>query len=135
MNFSDLERDKKLRCGKFSDKQVSDCLSLSKRDIETAKKIVSDNSDWGYNIAYNAMLQATRPLMFSKGYKPTNEWQHITTIPFTQIALGDQFKDKPEFMDRMRRKRHRAVYGIAGFISDKEAVEEIEIAEEFFTKS
>lgn len=131
MNYSELIKDNRIKEGKFSKKQIQDCLNLAKRDIKTARKILNDDPDWAYNIAYNAMLQAARALMFSKGYRATGEWQHATTIQFAQITLGDEFESTLEFMDRMRRKRHRTVYDIAGLISTKEATEAIETAESF----
>ena len=130
-NYSELRRANRIKAGRFSKKQIRDCLKLAERDIATAKKIVADNSDWGYNIAYNAMLQAARAVMFSRGYRATGEGQHATTIEFVHNALGDEFTSTLEFMDRMRRKRNRAVYDMAGFISSREASEAIETAEGF----
>jgi len=130
-NYSELVKDNRIKAGRFSRKQVKDCLDLAMRDIGTARKIVGDDSDWGYNIAYNAMLQAARALMFSKGYRPIGEGQHATTIQFSRIVLGDDFTSILEFMDRMRRKRNRAVYDMAGLVSSKEATEAIKTAENF----
>jgi len=131
MNYSELIKENRIKEGKFSKNQIQDCLNLARRDIKTARKILKDDPDWSYNISYNAMLQAARALMFSKGYRATGEWQHATTIRFAQITLGDEFESTIEFMDRMRRKRHRSVYDIAGLISTKEATEAIETAENF----
>jgi len=130
-NYSELLKTNRIKAGKFSKKQVHNCLDLAERDIATAKKIIADNSDWGYNIAYNAMLQAARAVMFSKGYRATGEGQHATTIQFAQIALGDEFTSTLDFMDRMRRKRNKTVYDMAGLVSSKEASESIETAEAF----
>lgn len=130
-NYSELIESNRIKSGKFSRVQVQDCLNLAERDIATAKKIVAENPDWGYNIAYNAMLQAIRALMFSKGFRATGEGQHATTIQFAQMTLGDEFASTLEFMDRMRRKRNRTVYDMAGLISSKEASEGIETAESF----
>ena len=130
-NYSELIKDNRIKAGKFSRKQVRDCLNLAERDIKTARKIAAENPDWGYNIAYNAMLQAARAVMFSKGYRATGEGQHATVIQFVQIALGEEFTTTLEFMDRMRRKRNRAVYDMAGLVSSKEATEAIETAVNF----
>ncbi len=47
---------------------VENSLSLAKRDLKTAKNVFEDKDyDWCLSIAYNAMLQAGRALMFSKG--------------------------------------------------------------------
>jgi uncharacterized protein (UPF0332 family) len=68
-NYSDFIKENRIKKGKFSRKQINDCLNLAWRDIKTAKKILNDNSDWASNIDYNAMLQAARAFMFSKGYR------------------------------------------------------------------
>jgi len=130
-NYSELIKENRIKKGKFSKKQVQDCLNFARRDIKTARKILQDDRDWAYNIAYNAMLQAARALMFFKGYRATGEWQHATTIRFARMSLGDEFGSTLEVMDRMRRKRHRTVYDMAGLISTKEATEVIETAESF----
>jgi len=62
MNYSELIKENRIKEGKFSKKQIQDCLNLAKRDIKTAKKVIEDDPDWAYNIAYNAMLQAARAL-------------------------------------------------------------------------
>ena len=49
----------------------------------------------------------------------------------SSIALGEEFTTTLEFMDRMRRKRNRAVYDMAGLVSSKEATEAIETAVNF----
>jgi uncharacterized protein (UPF0332 family) len=128
MNYSDLENDKMIKRGKFSKRQIEETMNLAKRDIETAKKIVDDDPDWGFSIAYNAMLQASRALMLHKGYRPIGERQHVTVIEFVKIAFEKKFATSVEFMDRMRRKRHKAIYDVGGLISTKEALEAIENA-------
>lgn len=132
MSYSDLLKSNRIKAGRFSRKQVQDCLQLARRDIATARKVMSDDSDWCYTIAYNAMLQAARAVMLSKGYRSTGEGQHATVIQFAKIALGKEYADTLDFMDRMRRKRHRAVYDLAGRVSKKEAAEAVETAEAFF---
>lgn len=130
-NYSSLIKGSRIRAGKFSRKQVQDCLNLAERDIVTARRIVAEDPDWGYNIAYNAMLQSARAVMFSKGYRATGEGQHATTIQFAHIALGDEFTSTLEFMDRMRRKRNKTVYDMAGLVSSKEVAEAIATAKNF----
>jgi len=100
-NYSELIKENRIKAEKFSRKQVQDCLNLAGRDIKTAKKVADEDPDWGFNIAYNAMLQAARAFMFSKGYRATGQTQHATTIQFAQITLPDRFTPILEFMDGM----------------------------------
>jgi len=127
-DYSELEKSRKIRPGKFSNKQIFDCLALSKRDLQIAEKILKENQDWSFNIAYNAMLQASKALMYSKGFRPTGIGLHATIIEFAGIVLGDKYTEIIEVLDTMRRKRNTAIYDIAGLISSKEATEAIKTA-------
>ena len=110
----------------ISKNKVEDVLSLAKRDVTTAKSILDENSDWSFSIAYNAMLQSIRALMFSKGYRPTGANQHITVVRFAELFLDEEIVT---IFDRMRRKRHSTVYDTAGTISKREAENAVNTAE------
>ena len=110
----------------ISKNKVEDVLSLAKRDVTTAKSILDENSDWSFSIAYNAMLQSIRALMFSKGYRPTGANQHITVVRFAELFLDEEIVI---IFDRMRRKRHSTVYDTAGTISKREAENAVNTAE------
>lgn len=110
--------------------QISDRIGLARRDIETARNV--SNSDWAYNIAYNAMLQAARALMFAEGYRlGGGEGQHKTVVQFSELALGRTFEEEVRFFERMRVKRNQAVYDTPGIISEAEARQAIVFAAKF----
>lgn len=110
--------------------QISDRIGLARRDIDTARTL--SNSDWAYNIAYNAMLQAARALMFAEGYRTAGgEGQHKTVVQFAELALGRTFEEEVRFFEKMRVKRNQAVYDIPGIISEAEARQAIEHAAKF----
>ncbi len=131
MNFSHLIKDGRLKRGRFSKKQVEDRLALARRDLETARSIVESSSDWSFNIAYNAMHQAGRALMFHRGYRVSGIAHHVTVVEFMKEALDQEHQDIIEMMDRMRRKRNRSTYDKVGSISQKEAREALSVAREF----
>ena len=110
----------------ISKSKVEDVLNLARRDITTAKSILDENSDWSFSIAYNAMLQSIRELMFSKGYRPTGANQHITVVRFAELFLDEEIVI---IFDRMRRKRHSTVYDTVGTISKREAENAVDTAE------
>jgi uncharacterized protein (UPF0332 family) len=111
--------------------QVSGRILLAKRDIQTARA-PAIGFDWAYSIAYNAMLQSARALMFAEGYRPSGgEGQHRAVVRFVELALGQKFEDETRFFDKMRTKRNRAVYDTAGIISESEARQAIEFADKF----
>ena len=108
-------------------RKVDDALSLSQRDITTARTLLTQDKDWSFSIAYNAILQAIRAFMFSKGYRPVGGNPHVSVVRFAELYLE---KDVVIIFDRMRRKRHSLVYDTAGTISKNEAELAITTAED-----
>ena len=100
-------------------RRVENSLDLAQRGADTALRMLKEKDyDWAFNIAYNSMLQSIRALMFHLGYRPSNRNSHIAVVRFTEIILGEDYSI---CLDRMRRKRHRAVYDRTGTISKGEA--------------
>jgi uncharacterized protein (UPF0332 family) len=118
MDLDELERRGYIKRLPMDMKKIEDSLNLAKRDVNVAKSVLEENCDWAFSIAYNAMLQAVRALMFSKGYRPTGSNQHIPVIRFAELFL---MKEDVVILDRMRRKRHTTIYDTAGTISEIEA--------------
>lgn len=77
--------------------------------------------DWGFSIAYNAVLQASRAYMYSRGFRPTTSHGHKNTFAFMRAALGDELSTVIGYFDRMRVKRNQAMYDVAGLITENEA--------------
>ena len=77
------------------------------------------------------MHQAGRAILFRQGFRAVGEAHHATVIRFLEIAIGPDSHDMLAVMDRMRRKRNRATYDMAGTIGAAEAREAITTAEEF----
>ena len=91
--------------------QSASRLALAKRDIKAAEAMLAIDRDWAFSMAYNAVLQATRALMFANGFRPAaGEGQHKTAVEFAEIALGEKFHDDIYIFDKMRSKRHRVIY-------------------------
>jgi uncharacterized protein (UPF0332 family) len=87
--------------------------------------------DWGFAIAYNAILQASHAFMFSEGYRPTSHEGHKNTFAFMRIAMGKPYEDLITYFDRVRNKRNQAMYDIAGKISESEAKTLFKMAVDF----
>lgn len=122
----DLERDGLIQRLPVDRKRVQDALALARRDLKTSRAVLKTDRDWAYTIAYNAVLQAGRALMFAKGYRPDGANQHISVVRFAAIFLD---KNDALIFDRMRRKRHGSVYDMAGTISKADAEFAVEHAE------
>ncbi|MCC7565706.1 MAG: HEPN domain-containing protein [Methanomicrobiaceae archaeon] len=129
--FDDLLRRGEIRRLPPDPRQVADALGIAKRDAAVARAMLQGNDDWAYTIAYNAMLQAVRAIMFSQGFRPAGRNTHMTVVRFAELALP---AEDAILLDRMRRKRHASVYDMAGVISHAEAEAAVARAEEFVAR-
>ena len=130
MELSDLEREGLIKKIPIAKKKVQDSFNLAKRDLKTAKLILKDNPDWAFTIAYNSVLQSSRALMFYMGFRPHGHAQHVSVVRFVEAVLGEEHATLVLAFDRMRRKRHIAVYGVVGTISKSESENAIKRATE-----
>ncbi len=132
MDLNDLQNKGFIKPFKASTSQIRDRLNLAKRDIKTAKRLLGSDTDWAFSIAYNAVLQAARALMFAKGYRPaTGEGQHIAAVRFAEVILGKELGDEIYIFDKMRSKRHRIIYDVSGSVSSQETKSAFEFAVRF----
>lgn len=114
--FAALEQEGKIERVPAGRAEVDRLHAVVARDLATAEDLRERNRDWALAIAYNAMLQACLALMAAHGYRPKGEAQHRTTIAFARMALPEQAR-LLDRVDRLRHRRHRAVYGAVGEIS------------------
>lgn len=131
MNLSDLLKSGQLRRIEPDFAQADECIKAAERDLRVAKSTLSEDADWSYSIAYNAMLQAARALMFSDGFAAAGEDRHKTAVDYAEAKLGAKNPGLLLAFDAMRRKRHRAVYEKAGAVSGFEAKNAVRTAGEF----
>jgi uncharacterized protein (UPF0332 family) len=124
-----LRREGLIRPLPVDPRRVAEALALARRDVVTARAMLAVNADWAYNIAYNAMLQAVRALMFSRGVRPAGSHQHVAVVRYAEVHLERIWSVQ---LDRMRRKRHVSVYDTAGTIPETEAENAVARAEEFY---
>jgi hypothetical protein len=64
--IEDIEREGLIKRLPYDRKKVNDAIALAHRDLMTSRTILNTDRDWAYTIAYNAILQAGRALMFLK---------------------------------------------------------------------
>jgi hypothetical protein len=72
MAINDLLRSGRIRRETISPAEVREALKLADRDLRVARKLMGEELDWGFTVAYNAVLQAGRAFMFAKGYRPAS---------------------------------------------------------------
>jgi uncharacterized protein (UPF0332 family) len=131
MALDDLLRSGRIRREAVSAAEIQQALRLADRDLRVARKLMAEEPDWGFAVAYNAVLQAARAFMFTRGYRPTSAEGHKNTFAFLGAALGGEHADLVSYFDRMRNKRNQAIYGMAGRIAETEARNLLTKATEF----
>jgi uncharacterized protein (UPF0332 family) len=129
--YEELLRAGRIHKGKVSRAEIDRAMERASRDLRTAKKIVADDPDWGFAVAYNAVLQASRAYMFSLGYRPSSAEGHKNAFSFMLLALDEAYKDLVTYFDRMRKKRNQAVYDASGLITETEARNLLRMATDF----
>ncbi|MBI3322732.1 MAG: HEPN domain-containing protein [Candidatus Omnitrophica bacterium] len=86
-------------------KQIGKQISRAKKDLETARSVLSRDPEWAATIAYHAMLRSGRAFLFSRGYLPADGAQHKTVVELTQQLLGKEYSTLVARFEKMRRKR------------------------------
>jgi len=129
--YEPLERAELIERCQVSQKEIRDLLELARRDIKTARELMNLDLDWALIVAYNAAIQAGLALMHAQGYRPKGPDRHKTIVRFLRTTAEPSFKGKIDRLDRIRKKRHQAVYRLAGSVSEREAKGTIEFANEF----
>jgi uncharacterized protein (UPF0332 family) len=121
MRREELLRTGRIRRETVSPAEIREALKLAARDLRLARKILHEDTDWGFAVAYNAVLQADRAFMFAEGFRPATAEGHKNTFAFLLDALGPDHEETITYFDRMRAKRNVAIYGMAGRVVESEA--------------
>ena len=121
MNYDELLKSGRIRREVISNEEIRHALDRADRDLKTARKVMASDWDWGFSIAYDAVLQASRAYMFAQGFRPASAEGHKNTFVFMRLAMGKEHEDLIGYFDRMRNKRNQAIYDVAGLITETEA--------------
>jgi len=131
MKYDELLNSRQIHKEKVSRVEVEHALERAERDLKTARIIIAQDRDWGFAVAYDAVLQASRALMFAQGFRPASNESHKNTFAFMRVAMGKDYEELMTYFDRMRNKRNQAIYEIAGLITETEAHNMLKKAEGF----
>jgi uncharacterized protein (UPF0332 family) len=137
MNLSDLLSKGLVEKFQSDQEQIRKEMDIAKNDISSAKKMLTIQEwGWAHNAAYNAMLQAGRALMFSKGYRPKSSEHHIAVVSFIQSVYLAKFPDEVlQAFGKARLRRSESMYDRAGSISETQGRNLVEKADIFVTKT
>lgn len=132
MSLREWVRKKRLTEHKSSPEEIKGLLGLADRDL-AACRTPGLATDWRFNIAYNAALQASIAALAAAGYRASREAHHyrvIQSLVFT-IAADPQLVRR---FDAFRKKRNLTSYELGGAVSSREADEMAALAGELRRK-
>jgi hypothetical protein len=116
-----------------SRQEITNLFALVDRDLKDCQT-EGLSSDWRFNIAYNAALQAATAALAAAGYRPAREAHHFRVIQSLAHTIGID----PDIIirfDQFRKKRNVGGYERSGSISDHEVAEMIRLARELRERS
>lgn len=126
MNLNEL-LNKLLKEGKIK-KQETDIgylnglLEAAERNFLAAKYNLDNGfPEIAFKATYDGLLQISRVVLLSNGYRPDDGEQHKTTFIVAGLLLGKDFEDLIKRIDRYRIKRNQAVYQPRETLSQSEA--------------
>jgi len=131
MTWKKLLDENKLQKKSISDAEVKAVFTKAQKTLRSAKRLLDEDEESAYQLAYEAMLIGGRSLMFSCGVKPRVVGAHKITVEFCEAFLGEDYRLFIEKLDRARKKRHYLIYGIGQIISATEAQNLIDTSSDF----
>lgn len=125
--FAELEQEGRIEASSAGRAEVERLHVIVARDIATAEELQERNRDWSLAIAYNAVLQACVALMAAYGYRAREKDSMPTIVQFARLALPENERELDR-VDRLRRRRHRTVYDVAGQVSASEVEDALRLS-------
>jgi len=112
-------------------------MTIASGDVASAKKMLKiEEWGWAHNAAYNAMLQAGRALMFSKGYRPKSQEHHVAVVSFIGVVYSSKVpQDVIQAFRKARLRRNESLCDRAGTISESQGRKMVEKADVFVAKA
>lgn len=137
MNLSDLLSKGLVEKFQSDPEQIKKEMGIAKNDISSAKNMLAiQDWKWAHNAAYNAMLQAGRALMFSKGYRPKSSEHHVAVVSFMEAVYSAKFSSEVlQSFGTARLRRSESMYDRAGSISETQGRNLVGKAETFVNKA
>jgi len=127
-----LLRSRRLHRHETSRGELNELRAVVDRDLKDAA-IRGLSSDRRFAVAYNAVQQLAKMVLACEGYRVSSSkgGQHATTFEAIGFILGPPHQAFIDYFDTCRQKRNQVNYNHAGLISDSEAIELVERANEF----
>lgn len=106
--FPELEKDvESIRAGR---EDVERLLAKMEHDLQHAERSRKDAPDWAIAAAHQAVFDGCVALMAAHGCRPRVNGHHVIALRFARLALPAHAA-LIRRAERLRRQRHRAMYG------------------------
>jgi hypothetical protein len=121
MSLSDWQKNGWLVEHRATPGEISGLRAAVDRDLKVCATPELD-TDWRFNIAYNAALQTATMALAAAGYRAVREMHHFRVIHSLSFSIGADAA-RIDLLDRFRKKRNIGTYEQAGVVSNYEAEE------------
>ncbi len=127
MSLDDWRQNGWLSAHETSRQEIDDLLALADPDLKDCRA-EGLSTDWRFNIAYNAILQAATAALAAAGYRAPRDSHHYRILQSLAFTIGAS-PTTLRCLDAFRKKRNLTGYERIGTVSDKEAKEILETAQ------
>jgi uncharacterized protein (UPF0332 family) len=127
MSLEDWRENGWLSAHEPSRQEIDDLLAIADRDLKDCQA-EGLSTDWKFNIAYNAILQAATAALAAAGYRAARDSHHYRILQSLAFTVGVSAKTL-RYLDAFRKKRNLTGYERIGTVSDREAKEIVETAQ------
>jgi uncharacterized protein (UPF0332 family) len=132
MSWQQLLHSRRVQVHTTSRRELEGLRAIVARDLKDAR-VAGLSTDRQFATAYNAILQLAKMAIACAGYRVVGAGHHQTTFEAVELALGPTVSTLASYFDMCRRKRNILDYDTAQVVTETEAKELVQKAEEFRT--
>ena len=129
MSWQQLRANHRVQIHSTSRRELEGLRAIVERDLKDAR-VPGLSTDRQFAIAYNVVLQLAKMAIACAGYRVVGSGHHQTPFKAVQLALGPGVTNLASYFDTCRRKRNILDYDSAQVVTETEAKELVEKADE-----
>lgn len=132
-SLAKLEREGKLRRQEADLDYLESLLAAARRNFDAGRLLLDKAGEAAFKLYYDGLLQVSRAILLSRGYRPDDGEQHRTTFLAAGEILGSHLEDVIRKIQKIRIKRNACLYDPSDVIGKGEAAAIHKIAREFWS--
>jgi hypothetical protein len=133
MTWQQLLSANRVRAHQTSKQELDGLRAVIERDLHDAG-LDGLSADRSFATSYNAALQTAKVAIACAGYRVGGQGHHQVSFEAAEIAVGASVSALVAYFEICRRKRNTLDYDVANVVSDTEAEELLQKAQEFRTE-